>query len=73
MLRGTVYGADGSDTDFSEVDFISFVTDKTYGKPAIIAPGTDDFTAASELGRPVTVLYVNPGQIVALQATKDAE
>lgn len=69
-LYGTVYGADGSDTDFNGVDFVSFVTDKTYGKPAIIAPGTDDFQAASDLGRSVTVLYVNPGQVQALQVTK---
>jgi hypothetical protein len=70
VLRGTVHGADGTDIPFADVDFISFVSDKTYGKPAIIAPGTDDFVQASERG-PVTVLYVNPGLATAVLATKD--
>jgi hypothetical protein len=42
----------------------------TYGKPAIIAPGTDNFDAASDRGKPISVLYVNPGQMTALEVTK---
>jgi hypothetical protein len=56
--------------DFNEVDFISFVNHNTYGKPPIIAPGTDDFTPARERQGDVTVLYVNPNNITALRATK---
>jgi hypothetical protein len=70
VLRGTVYGADGSDLPFADVDFISFVTAQTYGKPAILAPGTDDFVRATERDEAVTVLYVNPANITALEATK---
>ncbi len=61
---------DGEDVDFEGVDFISFVSGGTFGKPAIIAPGTDGFVPASASDRPVTVLYVNPGLVPALKATK---
>lgn len=68
-LHGTVYGLQ-EEIDFAGVDFMSFVTEDTYGKPAIIAPGTDDFAPAHERGGPVTVLFVNPGNIEAAKVTK---
>lgn len=70
-LRGTVWPAEessGQSFEFDDVDFISFVSNQTFGKPAIIAPGTDDFSPAG--GEEVTVLYVNPGNVAALLATK---
>lgn len=73
-LHGTVWPADGAVEevfDFDNVDFISFVAFDTFGKPAIIAPGTDNFTAARDRDS-VTVLYVNPGNIAAMKATKIA-
>lgn len=72
MLHGKATGNNGDEVRFTNVDFISFVAYNTYGKPAIIAPGTEDFAPASERGK-VTVLYVNPANLLALQATKDAE
>lgn len=73
-LDGKIWGADKglAAITFHDVDFISFVSNNTYGKPAIIAPGTEDFTSANDLGREVTVLYVNPANIAALEVTKDA-
>ena len=71
-IHGTVSGVDGADVDFADVDFISFVSSDTYGKPAIIAPGTPDFAPASERGA-VTVLYINPRNIVSCKATKESE
>lgn len=74
-LDGKIYPTDdpvGGYVRFEDVDYISFVSNSTYGKPPIIAPGTDDFTSAQELGREITVLYVNPANITALEVTKDA-
>jgi hypothetical protein len=68
VIEGTIYGVDGVLASFAEVDFISFVNADTHGKPAIIAPGTPNFQSADDGN--VTVLYVNPGQISALKATK---
>lgn len=73
-LHGIVWPSDLATEqafDFENVDYISFVSNNTYGKPAIIAPGTDDFVSAEEQqGGNVTVLYVNPANIAALKATK---
>jgi hypothetical protein len=74
VLHGTVWPSDGAvdeSFDFDGVDFISFVSNNTYGKPAIIAPGTDDFQSAGEHGV-FAVLYVNPANIAALKATKQS-
>lgn len=77
MLRGTIWpGDDAAEILFDGVDFISFVSSPggahpgTYGKPPIIAPGTEDFTAASARQGNVTVLYVNPANVTAMQVTK---
>lgn len=70
-LNGTVWPADGATDEsfeFRNVDFISFVSNETFGKPAILAPGTDNFQSAADSS--VTVLYVNPANIAALEATK---
>lgn len=64
MIKGVVHGADGTDVPFKDVDFISFVSDKTYGKPALIAPGEDHVQGQ------IRVLYVNPSNMTALDATK---
>ncbi len=69
-LSGTVFGVEsGNDLPFEDVDFMSFVSHDTYGKPAIIAPGTDGFAPAGERGK-VRVLYVNPSNVIAVDATK---
>jgi hypothetical protein len=74
-LSGTIWPAEestGQSFDFEDVDFISLVSNNTYGKPPIIAPGTEDFTSAEALDRDVTVLYVNPANIAAVKVTKTA-
>lgn len=65
-LRVQVHGLDGEPLELENrvVDFVSFVNQDTFGKPAIIAPGDDH--ARGE----VTVLYVFPGGISALEVEK---
>jgi hypothetical protein len=73
VLHGTVWPSDLASEQsfaFDHVDYISFVSNTTYGKPAIIAPGTDGFVNTPE-GGVVKVLYVNPANIAALEATKE--
>lgn len=71
VLDVTIYNADGeialvfsdevSDGDGS-VDYVSFVTPETYGKPALIAPGKPGDTKA-EVGD--KVLYINTALVPA--------
>lgn len=78
MLRNIriVPATDADDSLFDNIDFVSFVSSPggahpgTYGKPPIIAPGTDEFVAASQREGEVTVLFVNPANILAMQVTK---
>lgn len=68
-VSGTLYPSEPTEEpiDF-EADFVSFVSNTTYGKPPIIAPGTPDYQPADD--GEVTVFYVNPANMAALSATK---
>lgn len=62
----TVFALDGEELDFenSEFDYISFVNQETFGKPALIAPGPD------QIDGPARVLYVNTGGVAAVVVDK---
>lgn len=60
--------ADASAVDpiiFEDVNFVSFVSDDTYGIPAVI--GDPD---AKRHGLPLRVLYVNTGAVLAVDVTR---
>lgn len=58
MLKVTVYASvdDDEPIEFEDVDFLSLVSDETYGPPALVAPGKDGRTIAKPGD---TVLYLN--------------
>lgn len=62
MLEVTIYDADGvvketfHEEDGDAVDYVSLVSDDTYGKPALIAPGRPGDARA---GLNERVLYIN--------------
>ena len=60
-------GLDAVPIEFSDVNYISFVSDETYGIPAIISE-----EKYKDEGLPLTVLYVFPANIVAMEATRTA-
>jgi len=35
---------DGDPVEFENVDYLSFINGETYGKPPIIAPGTENYS-----------------------------
>lgn len=51
------------------VHYISYVTGETYGIPALISDRVIREAVGEE---PVTILYVNPGNIAAMRATRTA-
>ena len=51
--------------EFSDVENLSYVNHGTYGKPAIIAPGTPDYQQGE-----VQVLYVNTGAVLAVEVER---
>lgn len=57
--------------EVEDVDYVSFVSSPggthggTYGKPPIIAPGTDNYQEGE-----IVVLFLNPANIVAAEVTK---
>lgn len=59
----------GSDDilEFRDVNYISLVNDRTFGIPALISE-----RAVKHEGLPVTILYVNPLNIVTMKATRTA-
>jgi hypothetical protein len=60
----------GADLDepleFEDVQYISLVNRDTFGIPALIA----DAQVKLRDGLPVTILYINPENIVAMAATR---
>jgi hypothetical protein len=60
-------GLDAVPLEFSDVNYISFVSDETYGIPAVIAE--DKY---KDEGLPLTVLYVFPANVVAMEAVRKA-
>lgn len=80
MLRDIVIipATDADEISWPEADFLSFVSSPggahqgTYGKPPILAPGTNEFVSARQQEGDVTVVYVNPANITAMKATKVA-
>lgn len=57
---------EGSDAvAFKGVEFISFVNEKTYGKPPIIAPGTESYQPHE-----ADVLFINPANLGAMRVKK---
>ncbi len=53
--------------EFSDVNYISFVSDETYGIPALISE-----PKVKDDGLPATILYVFPANIVAMEAVRRA-
>ncbi len=52
---------------FEDVNYISFVAFNTYGIPAVI--GEEKY---KDEGLPLRVLYINPANVVAIDATRSA-
>lgn len=63
-IRVTPDGAE-EDIEFEGVDYLSFINGSTYGKPPIVAPGTENYQTG-----PCRVLFVNPDKISAVQVDK---
>jgi hypothetical protein len=62
------YGADNPNgIEFSDVNYISLVTSETYGIPALLSE-----QKTKDEGLPVTILYINPSNIVAYEAKRTA-
>lgn len=53
--------------EFKDVNYISLVVFNTYGIPAIISE-----QKTKDEGLPVRVLYVNPANIVAMEAVRES-
>lgn len=54
----------GRQLEFRDVDYISLINDETYGIPALITERLNEV--------PFTVLYVNPQNVVAMEAVRKA-
>lgn len=66
LIDVTVWATDGSDPiDFENVNYISLVNHETFGIPRLIS----EPRVKSE-GLPVKILYVNPTNITAMEATR---
>lgn len=66
-IEARVYPQNSDEVLEFEVNYISFVTEETYGIPAILS----DASIKTE-GLPVRILYVNPSNIAALEAIRIA-
>jgi len=63
-----VYPNDGGDPlTFKDVNYVSLVAFDTWGIPAVISEAK--YKAE---GLPLTVLYINPGNVSAVHATRTA-
>lgn len=58
-------GAEHICHEFEDVHYISLVNEESYGIPAIISE--DNY---KNQGLPIRVLYINPTNVVAIQATR---
>lgn len=56
---------DGDPIDIGEVNYISLVNGETYGIPALIAE-----ERVKTEGLPVKILYINPENVVAIEAER---
>lgn len=50
--------------EFEDVEFLSFINEGTFGKPAIVAPGPEHKAGEAY------VLYVNTGAVLAVEVEK---
>lgn len=59
MLEVTVYDTINEDSPvvYSDINYVSLVSDETYGPPALIAPNRGSDMARARIGE--TVLYLN--------------
>jgi hypothetical protein len=59
MLEVTVYETINEDEPviYEDIDYVSLVSDETYGPPALIAPNRGSDLARARIGQ--TVLYLN--------------
>lgn len=60
-------GAEHGKVPFEDVHYISFVNADSFGIPAVISE--DRYKCD---GMPLRVLYVNPGNVAALEVTRSA-
>ena len=67
MLNIDVLDLHGETHHFEGVDYLLFTNYDTYGKPQILAPGTDAYDNDDQL----VVLYVNPLASAAVRVEKD--
>jgi hypothetical protein len=61
-------GDSGGALEF-EVDYLSLINDGTFGKPPLLTKGEGQSRPVADAGE--TVLYVNPANVVALEATRE--
>lgn len=63
-----VYTSDSDEPHvFADIHYISLVNNETYGIPAIISEQDK-----KDEGLPLRILYVNPHNIVAMQAVRES-
>jgi hypothetical protein len=60
-------GLDGDPIKFKDIHYISYVTGSTYALPAVITE-----SKYKDEGLPLRVLYINPANVVAVDATRRA-
>lgn len=60
-------GAEHGKVPFEDVHYVSFVNEESFGIPAIISD-----ERYKGLGLPLRVLYVNPGNVAAMEVTRTA-
>jgi len=63
-----VFDNDVADADYVAIDYLSFVTDNTYGKPPVITADKNEAEATARKGD--DVLFVNPANVSALVVHK---
>lgn len=67
MLSIEVLDLHGDVHKYEEIDYLLWTNSETYGKPQILAPGTEAHDNDDQL----VVLYVNPLATAAVRVEKD--
>lgn len=67
MLKIEILDLHGETQTYDEVDYLLWTNSETYGKPQILAPGTEAHDNDDQL----VVLYVNPLATAAVRVEKD--
>lgn len=66
-ISARVLTKSGDLIDFRDIHYISFISDETFGKPAII---TEDHIKSE--GLPIKVLYVSTSNVAAVEAVRES-